>query len=269
MNNFENRLKNHAQNLKDAIKVPENKAFKKENKFLKRTFLSVAGVAAALVICTNCIPAIAYAGMDIPVVKDIVRVITFNRYEVSEKGVEIKVSVPKIEGLLNEELEAKLNNEFKENADIVIASIEQDVKTLQKEYGDDFHLGVDASCVIRTDNRDILAIDTYIVNTVASSSTRHKFYTINKKTKELVTLVSLFDGDYITPISEYIIKEMKNDNGYWIGDNGFTKIKPDQNFFINDKGNIVISFDKYEVAIGAYGCPEFEIPKDVVKDILK
>ncbi|MDY3927926.1 MAG: RsiV family protein [Clostridia bacterium] len=46
-------------------------------------------------------------------------------------------------------------------------------------------------------------------------------------------------------------------------------MKEDQNFYINDSGNIVICFDKYEVAAGAQGCPEFEIPKSVVESINK
>ena len=50
---------------------------------------------------------------------------------------------------------------------------------------------------------------------------------------------------------------------------GFDKIAEDQNFYINDDGNIVICFDKYEVAAGAQGSPEFVIPEKVVADILK
>ena len=49
----------------------------------------------------------------------------------------------------------------------------------------------------------------------------------------------------------------------------FKEISKDQKFFINDDGNIVICFDKYEIAPGATGSPEFVIPNDVVKDILK
>ncbi|MCD8162317.1 MAG: RsiV family protein [Synergistaceae bacterium] len=53
---------------------------------------------------------------------------------------------------------------------------------------------------------------------------------------------------------------------FWIApkdEQGFRSIKAKQNFFINDKGNIVICFDKYEVAPGDAGSPEFEIPRRV------
>ena len=90
---------------------------------------------------------------------------------------------------------------------------------------------------------------------------------------------SLFrDGtDYITPISEFIRADMKarhgkNDEFFWLeepGPDAFEKIREDQKFYINSEGNIVISFEKYEVAPGASGNPEFEIPAEVVADIRK
>ena len=40
---------------------------------------------------------------------------------------------------------------------------------------------------------------------------------------------------------------------------GFQGIKPDQSFFINDRGNPVIVFEKYEIAPGSMGIQEFEI----------
>ena len=290
MTELESRLKTHADTLKTSIQLPENmiehlKEGEKKTMYkksvLKRVNLCAATVAAAFILLVNCVPGLAYASSKIPVLGEIVRVVTFGRYEVKNEGYEANVVTPKIEGLLNKELENKLNNEFKENSQAVIAAFEKEIKELQKDFGDDFHMGVDANYVVRTDNDNILAIDTYIVNLVGSSSTKHSFYTIDKKKETLIELKGLFkdNADYITPISEYIISEMKKENqagtgGFWIGNedelvDGFEQIKEDQSFFINDAGNIVICFDKYEVAPGAYGCPEFEIPEKVVKDILR
>ena len=80
-------------------------------------------------------------------------------------------------------------------------------------------------------------------------------------------------------ISNYIKGEMKRMNkeegGYfWVEKDEtpvdvFEKIKPDQNFYINPNGELVICFDKYDVAAGAQGSPEFVIPKNVIKDILR
>ncbi len=285
---LESKLKSNSEVLKKSIKLPcnvitiineEEEVMKKKNIF-KSIGFTLAGIAAAFVLVVNCIPKLAYASFDIPVLGAIVRVVTFDRFEVKNNGYEANVVTPQIEGLLDKELEAKLNNEFKEHSQLIIAAFENDIKELEKEFGEDFHLGVDANYTVRTDNENILVIDTYIVNTVGSSSTKHSFYTIDKRTGTLVELKGLFkDGaDYISPISEYIKNEMRKANqdgtgNFWIDseDNfeGFKKIKENQNFFINNAENIVIAFDKYEVAPGAYGSPEFEIPKEVIKDILK
>jgi hypothetical protein len=215
-----------------------------------------------------------------PILGDIVRVVTFGRFEVAEENYEAKITTPKIEGLLNKELENKLNKELADNANTIIAAFEDDIKKMSELYGDNnFHLSVNADYEVKTDNEDILAVNFYFTTIEASAVTANRFYNIDKKSGELITLDSLFkkDADYVTPISNYILSEMKkqNDDGtgfYFLDgeeDQRFTKIRNDQHFYINNAGNIVICFDEYEVAAGAQGCPEFEIPKEIIKDILK
>lgn len=290
-NELKNKLYKNAKALKSETKAPfeieeiTEKAERKKGEYkvrrsLKAFSCALAGAAAAFILIFNGIPNLAYAVSDIPVLGNAVKIVTFGRFEENRNGSEAKVVTPKIEGLLNKDLEKKLNDEFKENSEAVINAFQADISDLEDAFGEgEFHIGVDADYMVRTDNDDILAIDCYILNIAGSSSTVHSFYNINKKTGELITLKSLFkeNSDYVTPISEYIIKEMikenKSGNGYfWVNQENFEnfeKIKDDQNFFINEKGNIVICFDKYEVAAGAGGCPEFEIPKSVVKNILK
>jgi len=48
----------------------------------------------------------------------------------------------------------------------------------------------------------------------------------------------------------------------------FKAITAKQQFYISDKGKLVISFDKYEVAPGYMGVVEFEIPTEVLQNIL-
>ncbi len=252
----------------------------------RRTLQSCAGIVACLLlVCVagvNLSPAAAHAVAAVPGLDGVVRVLTFGRYQSQENGYEADITTPKIEGLLDPELEARLNEQFQENANAVIAAFEKDVKELKAEFGDEtVHMGVDSGYMVKTDNDDILALDVYILYTAGSSSTKHTFYTIDKKTGTLLTLPGLFqDGaDYVTPISAYILAEMerlnRDEGGMFFlgGENavvdGFKQIRPDQNFYINSDGNLVIAFDKYEVAAGAQGSPEFVIPDEVIAAILK
>lgn len=292
-NELEMRLKVHSENMKNSIEAPfdiseklnetEKKNMSEKNVSLscfKKTLYSIAAAAAAFVLIFNIIPSLAYAASDIPVLGDVVRIVTFGRFEVHEKNYESEISIPAIDGLANKELEARLNKELAENAEAVIAAFEADLERMSKEYGDEkFYLSVTADYSVKTDNDDILAVDFYIITTEASASTVHRFYNIDKKAGTLITLESLFaeNADYVTPISKYIVGEMKKQNedgtGYYFVDeeeiDGFEKIKADQNFYINDKGNIVICFDEYEVAAGAQGSPEFEVPHNVIESVLK
>lgn len=279
-------FKKQYENIKatEELIMKANKEIKKSK--AKRGFAAVAGSAAAFVIAfgvaANVSPTFAYAMSDVPVLSGIVKVVTMGKYENKDSGYEIKVETPKIEGLLDEETQKKLNDEFEDQAESVIASFEKSVKELKEEFGDEtVHMGVEYNYDVKCDNDDILAIDTYVYYASGSSMTVHNYYTINKHTGEIYTLEGMFKegADYVTPISDYIKGEMKRLNAeeggmFWIAGeeemlDGFDKIAEDQNFYINDDGNIVICFDKYEVAAGAQGSPEFVIPEKVVADILK
>lgn len=282
MNNFD-RARNEYNNIKasDQLKERVVKMIKKEKR--RKIFRTCAAAAACVIAVSagavNISPAFAQAMSDVPVIGSVVRVMTFGRYENSDGGYEAKVVTPQVSGLSDKELQDKLNTQFKENAKEIIAAYEKDAAELKKEFpGEEVHMSVMSDYTVRTDNDKVLSLDVYIFTASGSSNTVHNFYNIDKQTGKLITLKSLFkdNSDYVKVLSDYIRGEMKRRNAeeegmFWIDGesdfDGFKEIRPDQGFYINDKGNIVICFDKYEVAAGAQGCPEFEIPQDITADI--
>lgn len=81
-----------------------------------------------------------------------------------------------------------------------------------------------------------------------------------------ITLEDLLGADYINIANRQIKAEMKermrlDENiTYWAPEmNGFTTITENTKFYINEAGNPVIVFDKFEVAPGYMGSEEFEI----------
>lgn len=246
------------------------------------------GVAAASVVVSvgiltagvNTSPAVAEGLSKVPVVKDIVKVLTFKHYEVDEGTYYADIKVPQIQGLENKELENSLNEKYLEENKKLYDEFMETYKELERNNGG--HLGVDSGYVIKTDTDDILSIGHYVVNTVASSSTTFRYNTIDKKSEVLITLPSLFkDDSYIEIISENIKEQMIENNKadenkiYWVEGieedimvDLFDKISATQNFYISEEGKLVISFDKYEVAPGYMGVLEFTIPTEVIADIL-
>ena len=108
------------------------------------------------------------------------------------------------------------------------------------------------------------------------------YYHIDKTTGEIASLKDLFENgaDYITPVSGNIMKQMKEQMAeddskvYWVDTkeelgHQFEQIKQDQNFYLNEDGQIVICFDEYEVAPGYMGLVQFAIEDEAVADIRK
>ncbi len=262
----------------------KNKRHTKESKMKKSTKSAIAGVAAAAVIFTggvNLSPSFADSMMQVPGLGSLVRVITFNQYNYDKETYNANLDTPIIEGLNDEQLQKSLNSKYLEENKKLFEQFEKDVAEMEK-FADGGHLGVDSGYEIKTNNDEILSIGRWVVNTVGSSSTIMHYDTIDKKSQIVITLPSLFkDDSYINAISENIISQMKakmeedENKSYWVKgmdelmeDEGFEKITKDQQFYINEKGKLVISFDKYEVAPGYMGIVEFEIPTEVLKDTL-
>ncbi|HWI49311.1 MAG TPA: RsiV family protein, partial [Rummeliibacillus sp.] len=84
--------------------------------------------------------------------------------------------------------------------------------------------------------------------------------------------------NYIVEQMKKEMKESNMDKTYWVKGvggqdkgpfDGSKKIKPTQNFYINKHHQLVIAFDKYEVAPGYMGLVEFKIPTKIIqKDLV-
>jgi hypothetical protein len=256
-----------------------NNHYKKKKTYIK--LLMGSGAAAALLmIALNTNPTLANSLSNVPVLGNVINVITFVELKVEEENHHANIKVPAISNLKDKELEKRLNEKYLEENEKLYQEFMQEVDTLKKQG--DGHLGVESGYLVKTDSHEILSIGRYVVNTVGSSSTTFKYDTIDKKNQVLLTLPILFKNqNYIETISENIKdqmkQQMKEDNSkvYWILDAGvknpidpFEKITPHQNFYINQDNKLVISFDKYEVAPGYMGVVEFIIPSEVLSDDL-
>lgn len=250
---------------------------------MKRWFKNTAASAAIITIsfigAANLSPAFAQSLSDVPVLSTLVKVVSFKQFDYHEDTYNATIKTPVVEGLKNQDLQNILNNKYLEQNKKLYEQFETDVADM-KIFGEGGHLGLDSGFEIKTNNDQILSIGHYVVNTVGSSSTTMTYDTLDKQNEVLITLPSLFINDsYIDIISENIKKQMKermiDDKNmvYWIGEDAelidaFDKIDANQTFYITDQGKLMISFDKYAVAPGFMGIQEFEIPTDILQDIL-
>lgn len=266
--------KNLRKNVEILFEKPKKSAklsqvFGVKGKSLQWGLSSVAVVLMGFIVILNTNEAFAKTVSNISGMEKVVQILTGGKYEVDNNYQSASIVTPQVTGLKDKEFEERLNQEFKENAEVIINTFEKEIKQMQEE-GVEGHLGVNYGYEVITDNEDILVLDVYVVNTVASSFTQHKFYNIDKKNNHLITLKEwVKDEEYIEKINQYIkeeIKKREEENGYsyfWHNEWEFKTITEETKFYINANGNVVISFEKYEIAPGAYGNVEFEIPNEI------
>lgn len=265
--------------VKSSIKLGRKNRKRKNN--IKKIKIASVSVAASFVLLTagvNSSPVLAQNLSNLPIVGGVVKVLTFREYKVNEDKYFADIKVPEIQGLENQELQNSLNEKFLNESKELYDQFMNDMNDLEEAGGG--YLGVDNGYVIKTDTEKILSIGRFVVNTVGSSSTTFRYDTIDKEKQILITLPSLFKDDtYVDIISDNIKSQMKEqmksdvDKFYWVAGeenaiDPFEKISSEQSFYINPEGKLVISFDKYEVAPGYMGTPEFIIPTETLSEVL-
>ena len=251
---------------------------------VKKTLLTLAASLVitflALVAGANLSPTLALTIQQVPILGDVIKVFTVREYRISEENFEAQIKVPELTGLGNQELADQLNQKYLEENKALYQQFLVEMEEIKAMGGG--HAGVFSSYQVLTDNEEIFSIVRIDLRVAGSGAETRKFDTIDKKKEVLITLPSLFrDDSYITVISQEIKRQMwermEGESGeiFWLagstgdmGQENFEAIKPDQGFYINPDGDLVICFDEYEVAPGFMGTPEFVIPAEVLKPIL-
>lgn len=256
--------------------IQRAKASKKKHSPWRQWSIGVVAASALFIGSINVSPALAQSMANVPVLGAIVEVFTVQTLTMDKDTYQAELKTPAISGLEDEGLQASLNEKYIEENKELFKQFEEDVADME-EVGAG-HLGIDTGYEIKTDTDQILSIARYEVNTVGSSSTTMTYDTIDKQNNVLITLPSLFkDDSYIKVISSYLTKEMKqqmadDENISYFAFEGpdldFQAIQANQNFYITADHKLVISFDKYEIAPGYMGVVTFEIPSDVLSDVL-
>lgn len=188
-----------------------------------------------------------------------------------------------VDGAGQEAAEAKLSEDGVEAVNQGMeATVEELIRQFEDTLSEEGYHGLHVTQEVVTDNALYYTVKLSVLETEASGYEHNQFYTIAKQTGNVVTLADLFaeGSDYISAISENIKTQMKEqmaaDEGviYFLDNDdmpefNFQGITEQTNFYFNERGELVIAFDEYEVAPGSMGAPEFVIPQEVTAALLK
>lgn len=289
MNDFDKYLRNKAageqkeipasvkNNIEKALaSLPEHENKKNYIHRLPR-FVAVAAcfIFVTLILLPNVSSVYAQALEKVPVIGDIVRVVTIRNYFYSDTHHEMNIDVPKIEGE-NNKAANYINQDVNKLTKTLVDQFYKDLEsTGNSSYGS---VHVDYETIMNTKRWFTLKIS--VTETAASSNSYFKYYHIDKSSGKIVKLGDLFHTDSFSDIIGMEIKkqmkqQMATDKSvkYWINDSEigeeFSSVGSHQNFYWNKNEDLVIVFDKYEVSPGSMGTPEFVIKKELLKDIMK
>ena len=236
-------------------------------KNMKRTGVTAAALVLTFGIAVNASPVVAQAMDGIPVIGSIARVVTIRNYnESTNNGMMADISVPQIDG--NVAANADMDAYAKE---LISRYEEEVVAQLGQEEG---HYALESSYEVVSDNDKYVSIRINTVETMASGAEFVKIFTVDKATGQTVSLKDFLNSpEKLEAVSQNIkdqmAAQMAEDEGkvyFTEGEpGGFTGLTGDENFYLNEAGELVIVFGEYEVAPGYMGTVSFTIPKDVTK----
>ena len=263
---------------------------------------AAAVVIAAFVILPNTSASVAHAMENIPILGKLVEVVTFRDYQYEDERNHADIEIPELvpqtfqqdevvsqetgEALTQEENTEAVQENLKKTTEEINAEIQKITSQIMEEFEGNLqyewgYQDVMVKSEVISTTQDYFTLKLICYQGAGSGAEWDYFYTIDLNTGERLQLKDLFKegADYITPISENIKTQMREQMAaddmkhYWVDDEieglNFKQITDETSFYLNEAGNIVISFNEGDVAPMYMGCVEFVIPNEVVTDICK
>ena len=268
--------------IKDAQNNRKQIDIKKERKIMKKVTKTVAAAAAVVLLGTtigvNTSEAFAEDIYNAPIIGSFAELVTFRSYSIANEDVLINVEIPALQDIeaANEGLPTEVNKEILAKCEAYIEGAQE----LAKGYHEAFiatggteeewiehNITAEVNYEVLSQNDDYLSFLVYGWLSYPSFYEERSYYTWDMTEKKIVTLEDILGEDYINIANESIKEQMAaygtgEDNPFFPEEmGGFTTIDEETPFSVNEKGNPVICFAKYEIAPGSMGEVQFEIEK--------
>ena len=211
--------------------------------------------------------------------------VTKVEYSARYGNYESEVAIPEIRGMADTTYQDSLNDYIQGVGYDVIDQFEDDARTILADFpNEEPYYMVNYDFYIATESESILTLALEYFTAAGSSYSSTSFFNFNKQTRELILL-----DDYFFPgsaaanlLRDEILRQMRREMAddanivYWIDGNAaglnealnwddlLAGVGNNNQYLINENGDLVIVFSKYDVAPGYMGTPEFTIPIDVV-----
>lgn len=279
---------NKAKREYEEILIPEELSERVEeailNAQLRRSPIPLRKIAGAIAACfaifiigLNTNTVFAKTVTNIPVIGQLAKLFVLTEYSSENEERILDVKIPKLENTGYDNLENRINNEIRMKINEVIAEAEIRAQEYRKAYletggdpEDIWKMEITVDYEIKCSNERYVSFVIWKSESLASIYMEQYFYNIDLDTGKELTLRDLLGPNYISIANQAVLDGIEkcleeDENAIFFGYDkdeeslipGFESISSDQQFYINDKGQVVVVFEKYSIAPGYMGILEF------------
>lgn len=247
----------------------------RRKRWIRNTAAAAAAVCVVFTTALNTSTVFAEETAQLPVIGTLARVLTFRNYEAEKDGIGIVVEVPTIDmiqtetGIQVDEVNRQIYDLCRQYADEAVKRAEEYRKAFldtggTEEEWEAHKIQINVGYEIKSQTDQYLSFIVRGTESWTTACSESRYYNIDVNTGKRVTLADFFGKDYVeavnTDIREQIAQRKEAGEVFWTEEEGgFSGITEDAKFYVNEAGNPVIVFEKYEIAPGSSGEIEFEI----------
>ena len=248
-------------------------SFARSRRMLTRLSASAAAVVLVFSLGVNLSPAFADAVRDVPVLGSIAEVVTLKNYFEQKDNVSYSVRQPAVADDQGQVQDDVVNQQIQQAIDTYLADAQQRIEEYKEAYlatggtEEEFlsrNIQVQVDYQVFSQTEDTLSFALYMDENWVNSYGIVKYYNLDLQTGQPLTLQDLLGDNWQSMVNEEIAAQIQQQGQegvpYLIDESTFSGVTDQTKFYINDQHQIVIVFDKYEIAPGSSGRPEFVLP---------
>lgn len=247
------------------------KTEKEKIKIYKKIIGIVAIIIVVFILPLNLVPTYAKAVQQIPIIGEVAKIFTFREYHFEDDIKYVDVKIPKFVYDGKTDLEKRVNQEISKIINEEVKNAENHAKEYYEAFietggnsKDFMPISINIDYEIKNLTEKQVSFVITKSETFASAYFVEYFYNIDMESGRNLTLKDWLGNDY----KEKVVQNIKNTVSSWSQEqkellfedvNIEDLIDENTNFYINEQNQVVVVFEKYEVAAGAAGRLEFLI----------
>lgn len=251
----------------DTLENLPEKEYKLQKYGYQQKWIAFAAVLSVflLIFMPNINVTYAQTLESVPIIGDIVKIFTIHKDIYEDGKHELQAEIPMVDDDKNQEEATLMNKDIEQLSTAVIQKFYEEIELSKNGYGSIY---LDYEVIMNNASWFSLKLN---VNEIAGSSDSYaKIYHIDRINGRYVQLKDLLNEDEMKKIEAYILKTMQSQMEQdkkieYVIENDLKLITGESNFYFNENMDLVIVYNKYEIAPGYMGCPEFIIPKEISK----